>query len=502
MAHPLKQLAGQTAIYGLSSIIGRLLYYFLTPFITRAFLPDVYGIVTELYAYVGFLLVFLTYGMETGFFRFAEKSNDSKLVFSTALTPLIVTSSLFILTFILLAQPIANALQYPNNKEYIIMFAIIIGVDAFLALPFAKLRQENRPVKFASFKLIGIFLNIVIQLFFVVLCKDNENAFLSRFYISDLHYLYKPKIGVGYIFIANLIASTVTLILFIPDLLKIKYTFSKPLLKKMLVFSLPLLFVGLAGMANETLDRVLLKYLVSIPEGTADPTQYAMSQLGIYGAVFKISVLMTLFTQAFRYAAEPFFFAQEKKVGAKKVYADIMKYFIIFGLLIFLGVTLFIDIFKYFIGEKYWEGLYIIPILLAANLFFGIVFNLSFWYKLTDKTKYGAYIAGIGAIVTILFNLILVPRIGYLGSAWGHFASFLCMMIISFFLGRKFYRINYPLKSIFFYITLAFIIWLGSLNTGIEGNIKYLVNTILIIGFICVIVFKEKLHLKLLKKEA
>ena len=500
MAHPIKKLVGQTAIYGLSSIIGRLLYYFLTPFITRAFLPDEYGVVTELYAYVGFLLVFLTYGMETGFFRFAEKSKNPQLVFSTALTPLIVTSLLFILAFILLAQPIANILQYPDNKEYIIMFAIIIGFDAFLALPFAKLRQENRPIKFASYKLIGIFLNIIIQLFFVVVCKDNENEFLARFHIPSYSHLYNPEIGIGYIFIANLIASTVTLALFIPDLVKIKYTFSKPLLKKMLVFSLPLLFVGIAGMANETLDRVLLKYLISIPEGIEDHAEYAMSQLGIYGAVFKISILMTLFTQAFRYAAEPFFFAQEKEIGAKKVYADIMKYFIILGLLIFLGVTLYIDIIKYFIGEKYWEGLYIIPILLAANLFFGILFNLSFWYKLTDKTKYGAYIAGIGAIITLLFNVILVPVIGYLGSAWGHFASFFTMMIISYFLGRKYYRIQYPLKDIFIYVLIVLVIYFGSLYSGFEGFIKYLVNTGLIFGFILIVVFKEKLHLKLLKK--
>ncbi|MCD4792276.1 MAG: polysaccharide biosynthesis C-terminal domain-containing protein [Bacteroidales bacterium] len=500
MAHPIKKLVGQTAVYGLSSIVGRLLNYLLVPFITRAFLPDIYGVVVELYAYVGFLLVLLTYGMETGFFRFAEKTNNSNSVFSTALAPLFVTSTVFILAFSFLAQPIANLIQHPDNKEYIIIFAFIIGIDAFVSLPFAKLRHENKALKFAAFKLIGISLNIVIQLFFVVICKENSDEFLANFHISGLRHLYNPEIGVGYIFIANLIASIFTLILFVPDLIKVKYSFSKPLLKKMLAFSVPLLFVGLAGMANETIDRILLKYLIVVPPGIDDHAEYVMTQVGIYGGVFKISILMTLFTQAFRYAAEPFFFAQEKEVGAKKVYADVMKYFIIFGLIIFLGVLLFLDIFKFFVGKEYWEGLYIIPILLAANLFLGIIYNLSFWYKLTDKTKYGAYIAGIGALITILFNFILIPKIGYLGSAWGHLACYFTMMIISFFLGRKYYRINYPLKDIFIYVLAALIIYFGSLFIELEGNIKYLLNTGLITGFLTVVVLKEKLHSKILKR--
>jgi len=499
MGSPIKKLIGQTAIYGLSSIVGRLLSYLMVPIVTRVFMPDVYGVAVELYAYVGFWLVFLTYGMETGFFRFAEKLKDGNKAFSTAIIPLFITSSLFIFSLILFSQSIANFLQYPNNREYIVFFAIIIGVDAFLALPFAKLRQENRPVKFATFKLLGIFINIGIQLFFLVLCKKNSNESLSYFHIEALSSFYNSEIGVGYIFIANLVASTFTLLLFIPSFFKLRLTFSKELLKKMLAFSIPLLFVGLAGMANETIDRIMLKHLVVVPEGTIDVSKYIMSQLGIYGAVFKLSVLMTLFIQAFRYAAEPFFFAQEKELGSKKVYANVMKYFIIFGLLIFMGVMLFIDIFKYFIDVKYWEGLNIVSILLISNLFLGIIYNLSLWYKLTDKTKYGAYIAGIGAIITILFNLILIPKIGYLGSAWGHFACYFVMMIISYFLGQKYYKIDYPLKDIFIYILLATVIYIASLYNDFSGIIKHSINTMLILGFITFVLFKEKLFFRILK---
>ncbi len=499
MGSPIKKLIGQTAIYGLSSIVGRLLSYLMVPIITRVFMPDVYGIVVELYAYVGFLLVFLTYGMETGFFRFAEKIKDANTVFSTAITPLFVTSSVFIISLIVFSQSIANFIQYPNNNEYIIFFAIIIGVDAFVSLPFAKLRQENKAIKFATFKLIGIFLNIGIQFFFIVICKNNSNESLSIFHIESLAHIYNPEIGVAYIFIANVVASVFTLLLFIPDLFKVKFSFSKILLKKMLIFSLPLLFVGLAGMANETIDRIMLKYLISIPAGTEDASKYVMTQLGVYGAVFKLSILMTLFIQAFRYAAEPFFFAQEKEVGAKQVYANVMKYFVVFGLFIFLGVILFLDIFKYFIDEKYWEGLYIVPILLVANLFLGIIYNLSLWYKLTDKTKYGAYIAGIGAIITILFNLILIPKIGYLGSAWGHFACYFTMMIISYFLGRKYYKVDYPLKDIFIYFVLAATIYIASLFNEFEGLFAYFINTVLILGFVLFVLIKENLLYRLLR---
>jgi O-antigen/teichoic acid export membrane protein len=253
-------------------------------------------------------------------------------------------------------------------------------------------------------------------------------------------------------------------------------------------------------MINEVIDRILLKYLITVPDGIEEPHKYIMSQIGIYGANYKLSVLVVLFIQAFRYAAEPFFFSQEKDKNAKHTYAAVMKYFIIFGLLIFLGIMLYIDIVKYFISnEEYWAGLHIVPILLFANLFLGVVYNLSVWFKLTDRTKYGAYIAGIGASVTLIMNITLIPLIGYLGSAWAHFACYLTMMVISFFLGRKYYRIDYPLKDIAVYVIISLALYFGSLYTGFEGHMKYIVNTLLIFVFIGIVIWKEKLYVRLLK---
>ncbi len=487
MANPLKKLLGQTAVYGLSSIVGRLLNYLLVPLYTRLFLPAEYGVVTDLYAYVGFLIVLLTYGMETAFFRFAEKSKNQNKVFSTAVTPLFLTSSIFITLVILFAQPIANILMYPEHKEYIIWFAIIIGVDAFISLPFAKLRQENKAIKFATFKFINIGLNIGFNLFFLLLCpyilKNNSSSIIG--------YIYNPNLGIGYIFISNLIASLSTLLLFVPDFLKVKYTFSKALLKQLLLYGSPLLFAGLAGMVNEVIDRILLKYLTVPPENVKDAHEYTMSQIGIYGANYKLSILMTLFIQAFRYAAEPFFFAQRKERGAKKTYADVMKYFVIFGLLIFLGVMLYIDIAKRFIANEYWEGLKVVPILLLANLFLGIIYNLSVWFKLTDRTKYGAYIAGLGALITLALNFILIPIIGYLGSAWATFACYFVMMTVSYLLGRKYYRINYQIRRIAAYTMLAVGIYLVSYFIEVQGIFKYVVSTALLVVFLATISYFE-----------
>ncbi|MCF6364788.1 MAG: oligosaccharide flippase family protein [Bacteroidales bacterium] len=495
MASPIKKLIGQTAVYGLSSIVGRFLNYLLVPLYTSLFVTSEYGIVTELFAYAGFLMVFLTYGMETAYFRFSEKHDNPSKVFSTAVSPILFTSSLFIAVVILFSKSIADTLQYPDNVEYIVWFAFIIGLDSITAIPFAKLRRENKAIKFVTFKFINIGLNIGLNLFFLLLCpilsENNPDSFISGF--------YSKNIGIGYIFISNLIASSVTLLLFLPDFLKAKLIFSKKLLKQLLFYGFPLLFAGLAGMINEVIDRILLKYLIVIPEGIENAHEYVMSQIGIYGANYKLSVLVILFIQAFRYAAEPFFFSQEKKENAKKVYAAVMKYFVIFGLFIFLSIMLYIDIVKYFISnESYWVGLDIIPILLVANLFLGVVYNLSVWFKLTDKTKYGAYIAGVGALITIGVNTVLIPVFGYLGSAWAHFSCYLAMMIISYFLGRKYYRINYPLKDIFIYVLFAGAIYAGSLFFEFKGSVKYLVNTGFILSFIIFVVLKEKLYLRLL----
>lgn len=500
MASPLKKLVGQTAVYGLSSILGRLLNYLLVPLYTQLFAPPEYGIVTDMYAYVGFLFVLLTYGMETAFFRFAETEKHGRdKTFSSGITALSLTSGIFIVFMIFFADPVADWLMYPEHPEFVIWFALIIGLDTFTSLPFAKLRSENKAVKFAAFKFINIGLNIGFNLFFLLLCpyllEQNPNSFVAG--------VYNPSIGIGYIFISNLIASIVTLLLFIPDFFRLNYQFSGKLLKQMLLYGSPLLFAGLAGMVNEVIDRILLKYLTVIPEGIENGKEYILAQIGIYGANYKLSILMTLFIQAFRYAAEPFFFAHKTEKNAKEIYAQVMKYFVIFGLFIFLGIMLYIDIAKYFINSRYWEGLKIVPILLAANLFLGIVYNLSVWYKLTDRTRYGAFIAGGGAIITLTLNFMLIPEMGYMGSAWATFACYFAMMSGSFLLSRKYYRINYELKTIGLYAFTAAAIWYASQYTDFNIYAKYGLNTLLLAAFIGLVAYKENIPqmIKNLKKK-
>ncbi len=445
MFHPIKQLAGQTAIYGLGTMIPRFLNYaLLTPFYTRIFGTGEYGVVTELYAYVVVLLVILTYGMETGYFRFSVSDKDKDRVFSTAWISLFITSSLFILVVILFNKPIAEVLEYTANREYIIIFAIIVGMDAFSAIPFAKLRRENRGLRFATIKLVNVAVIIVLVFFFLLFVPQ----VVSRNPDSWLKLIYAHDFGVGYVFVANLAGSTISLLLLLPEIISIKPVFNSELMKRMLRYSFPLLIAGLAGTLNEALDKIVLKHL--LPD-----EMDAMAQLGIYGASFKIAVFLSLFIQMFRYAAEPFFFARAKDKNAKELYALVMKYFIIAGLLIFLGITLFIEIAKYFIGPKFWTGLDVVPIVLMGYLFYGIFVNLSIWYKLNDLTKFGAILTLIGAIVTVTINVIFVPIYGYYASAWGHFFCYLVMVACSYYLGRKHYPVDYPLKSIVLYGAVA-----------------------------------------------
>ncbi len=482
----LKKLLGQTAIYGTSSIIGRLLYYFLTPIYTRIFLTEEYGIVTELFAYVGFFMIFLTFGMETTYFRFSSNRYDEKKVFNTSMLPIILLSAAFVIILTLFSQSAADYLKYHNNPEYIIWFALIIGLDALTALPFARLRKQNKPIKFATIKFLNIGTNVGINLFFLVFCRLMAEGKEDTIWNT----LYSKEFGVGYIFIANLVASLLSLVLLYKEILSIRFSIDKKLIREMFIFSAPLVIVGFSGMINEALDRILLKEWTIIPEG-AD-SKYIMSQLGIYGANYKLSIFMTLFIQAFRYGAEPFFFSHAKEKNSKQTYADVMKYFIIAGLFIFLGVTLYIDIAKHFIGEDYRSGLSIVPILLLANLFLGIIFNLSIWYKLNNLTKFGAIIGIIGATITILLNYILIPKIGFLGSAWATFFCYLTMMVLSYLLGQKHYKINYDLKSIFIYSALA--IGVFFIAKHLEPSnllLKLTFNTALLALFALIIAKKE-----------
>ncbi|PIV62847.1 MAG: polysaccharide biosynthesis protein [Bacteroidetes bacterium CG02_land_8_20_14_3_00_31_25] len=475
----IKQLAGQTAVYGLSSIIGRLLNYLLVPLYTNIFSTGEYGVVTELYAYLSFLIIVLTYGMETGFFRFWESEKGNLKVYSTSLISLFVSSFVFIVLVIVFSKPIASVLEYNNHSEYVIWLGIIIGFDALTAIPFAYLRQQNKALKFALIKLINIIIFIGLNLFFLLLCP-----LLIKNGIKIPNWIYSSEVGVGYIFISNMFASVITLILLIPTM-KIKFSFDAVIWKKMLLYSLPLLIAGLAGMVNETFDRAMLKRLLT-------DTSTAMEQLGIYGANYKVSILMTLFIQTFRYAAEPFFFSQAKEKNAKELYAQVMKYFIIFGLIIFLGVLLYLDIIKYFIGENFRSGLKVVPILLLANLFLGIFFNLSIWYKLTNKTSWGALLAIFGAVITISFNLWLIPIMGYMGAAWATLICYFAMMVASFLLGNMFYKVKYPLLRIGIYFLAAFAIYAVSLIVKIDSSsLSLLFNSFLFVLYIVFVLYME-----------
>ena len=497
----LKKLVGQTAIYGLSSIVGRFLNYFLVPLYTNVFSTEQYGIVTEMYAYVSFLIVVLTYGMETAFFRFSTiESENKKPIYSTAVITIFSTSSLFILFALLFSHPIANWLRYPNNNEYVIWFAIIVGLDAFSSIPLAKLRQENKAFRFALVNLVSIGVNILLNIFWVYYCKIGYETkgvhagwFIDTFYNADLiSTFYNHNIGVGYIFIANLIASIAKAVLLFPTAVKVEFKYHLSTLKKMLIYASPLLIVGLAGMVNETFDRIMLKYLLidKLKEAST------MRLLGIYGACYKISIIISISIQAFRYAAEPFFFNQQKNKDAKDLYSKVMTYFVMACSFVFLLIMMYIDIVMYYVGKDFRVGIAVVPILLLANICLGIYYNLSIWYKLTGHTMYGAYVALGGAAITILLNYLLIPTMYYMGAAYTTLICYAAMMIASYIIGQKFYPVNYSLKNISAYLGGAIILYfinsfaLSHLNFSSLIS-KLLFNTLFIIGFLGIVYIFE-----------
>jgi O-antigen/teichoic acid export membrane protein len=495
----LKKLAGQTAIYGVSSILARTLNFLLTPFYALIFLNDQFGIITEMYAYVAFLVVLLTYGMETAYFRYATRPDlNAQKVYSNTLYSLTFTTTLFILLAMVFSQEIANWLRYPNHEEYIVWFALIVGLDAIASIPLAKLRKESRAKKFAVVNLINIGINIGFNIFFFWYCKGNFDAGNSNWLI-DL--CYNPEVGVGYVFIANLIASIVKFIILVPEM-DIKGEFDMTLLKGMLKYAYPMLFVGLAGIVNEMLDRTILKEMLTkqyLAEGTY-PTeelahQAALSQLGIYGGNYKIAMSVMLFLQAFRYAAEPFFFNQEKEKDAKKTYAKVMNLIVIAVAFFFLIISLNLQIFKYFIPNPvYWEGLVVVPILLFAYVFYGIYINQSIWYKLSNKTHYGTLISVVGAIITVVANVSLIPIWGYVGCAWATLFCYAVMVVFSYYLGQQHYPIPYNLRKIALFLGSAtlfyFISWKVDPN-GVFNVWQFLYNNALVVLFILLVFYFE-----------
>ncbi len=474
---PLKILAGQTAIYGMSSIVGRMVGYLLVPFHTYlVFSPDEYGIVTLLYSYIAFLMVLLIHGMETGFFRFFEKHKYERAkVFTAALFSVSAVSIIFALVVIAFNQPIASLLDFPGRGDYVVLMAAIVALDAIISIPFARLRAENRPVRFAVLKLVNIVSNVGFNVFFLWLCPLllKSGPEILKPMVGGI---YKPELGVGYVFVSVLLSSLITLVLLLPVVFRERFEFSASMWRKIFAFSTPLAFVGLAGVANVNLDKILLTHLLPV-----DDPRYL---IGIYGACYKVSVIMVLFIQAFRFAAEPFFFFQESQQNARQTYALVLKYFLVACLFLFLATMFFIDVVGLFVGARFREGLIVVPILLMANLFLGIYFNLSFWYKLTDKTWYGAIITMVGTFVTIVLNVLLIPKIGYVGSAWAALACYFTMVLISYFLGQKNYPVPYETGRLILMIAGAVALYFLSLALpDMSGLFRYFEGILLLIVF-------------------
>jgi len=441
----MKNLAKQTAVYGLSSILGKFLNWCLVPLYTYVLASSAeYGIVTNLYAWTALLIVFLTYGMETGFFRFVNKKEEN----ATA----VYSSSLI---------------------------CSIVAMDAFGAIPFAYLRYKNRALRFAILKLIMIFVNIFFNIFFLVVCPKLQEAAPAL-----VDWFYDPGYGVGYVLIANMLSTAAVTLLLIPEIKKAKIFVDFKLLKQILRYSLPLLVLGIAGIMNQTVDKIIFPFLMPDRE-------IADSQLGIYGACFKIAMVMMVFTQAFRYAYEPFIFAQNKGGDKRGEYADAMKFFVIFSMLIFLGMMFYLDILKYLIRNDYWEGLRIVPVILMSYFFQGVFFNLSLWYKLIDKTQYGAYLSLIGLVITLAINILFVPYFGYLASAAASLVCYFAIMLISYYLGQKHYPIVYDLKSIGLYFVVAIGLFAVSCISPAEGLFKYLQNTVLLVAYLALIIRRD-----------
>ena len=477
MANPIKKLFGEIAIYGLSSIIGRLLNYLLVPLYTYIFInPADYGVVSELYAWVAFLIVILTFGMETAFFKFIQNEGDQKNVFSTALSALLSLNSVFFLVVLLFYQDIASLLLYEDHGEYIVMLGAIVSIDAISALPLAKLRAEEKAKRFSIIQLSSIAVNIILNVIFLLFCFDYNN----------------PEQGVFYIFLANLIASLVKPIFLLKSFTLIR-GIDRSLLKRMLVFSFPLAIAGFAGIINETLDRILLKQMLYNPENPSS-LDYAEAQVGIYSASYKLAMLIAILLQAYRYAAEPFFFSQMKNQDRNKIYSQIMNVFIAFVCGIFLLVTLNIDIFKYFIqNETYWVGLQVVPILLMANIFLGIYYNQSIWFKLSGKTKFGAYIALFGASLTVLLNILYIPKFGYMACAWATLLVYFTQMVISYILGQRYYPIPYNLKKFIFYISLALALFFLSPYVKVDNfTVNLFIQNSLLLMFVLTAVYTER----------
>ena len=473
----LKSLAKDTAIYGLSSIVGRFLNYLLVPVYTYKIAAESggYGIVTNLYAYTALFLAILTFGMETTLFRFSSKEGeDAKKVYGTVLRLVGGVCLAFLVLVLAFIKPISSAMGYASHPEYVGCMAAIVAMDAFQAIMFSRLRQQRRPLKFMSLKFAFIIPNVLINLFIFLVLPKMFGTFpaLQQLYVG-------MDYGVGLIFFANLLCTFCVFFGFIPELKGLGYGFDKDLAKRMLKYTWPLLLLSLVGILNQVADKILFPYLMPGAEGKV--------QLGIYGACVKIAMIMSLLTQAFRYAYEPIVFSSGRESNSPETLADGMKYFVVFALLAFLAVMFYMPILRHFIQPAYWEGLDVIPIVMAAEIFMGIYFNLSFWYKLTDKTWWGAIMSAVGAAVMIGVNVIFVPKIGYMACAWGGFAGYGVAMLMSYFLGRDRYPVPYDMRTIFVFCVIAGALYFFSTSfeeLKLPVVINLIFNTLLLLTFV------------------
>lgn len=476
----IKKLAGQTMWYGVSSIAARFLFYLLTPYFTTKLSVARYGDMSLMYAAIPFLNVIFTYGIETAFFRFSTKESDSKAIYNTSIISILCTTFFLTTLLIFFRSSIAHLLRLDNNPEFIVYASLIIALDTLCTLPFAKLRLDQRPRKYALIRIATIILQIFVTYFLLSVCPrlvaENPNGFFATF--------YNPNYGVGYIIIANLIASFSALIFLHKEFFSFEFKFDKKIWVEMMIYSMPLIIAGFGGMVNETFDRIMLSWLAPVTSITA-----AKDQVAIYSACYKLSILITLFIQAFRLGAEPFFFKQAEGQDPQKVYARVMKFFVITITVMFLVVALYIDIWKYFLSTDpaklkiYWTGLKVVPILLLANMFLGIYYNLSIWYKLTHKTIAGAYITLVGAGLTLLINFIFIPYFGYMACAWATFLCYFSMMVISFIWGQKDYKIPYAWKKLCAYIIIVVVLFLihEAFTHFFSGNIANFVSATLLL---------------------
>lgn len=491
-----KKFLGQTMVYGISTIASRLLNFILTPIFTRSYGASALGVFTKMYAYASMTNAILAFGMETTFFRYLNKHEDKKQqVYNNSFLIVAFISTLFLITGLVFTEPItkwllnSNMSHYQDQKRYVQYFLWLLFSDAICVIPFARIRADGKPFRYSIIKFINILSYVLLSLFFIygiplIIKHDLPGAAFFQNWFRDK--------WVGYVFIANLVASALTFLLLVPEFLKVQFKFDRDLFKKMLSYSWPVLIANLSFIVNENLDKILLDRYTTEAE------------VGIYGAVCKLAIFLSIFNMAFRLGAEPFFFSYAKNENAKVTYAKILEYFVIALSILFVALTANIEILKYFISRdakhlaEYWVGLPAVPYLLVGYVCLGIYMNLSIWYRLSDQTRFGLYISLIGAFITIVFNIILIPKFSYMGSAWVSMATYGTMMIISYILGQKYYPIPYNLKKILAYLIISIILVFSSFFV-FNRNI-YIGNAMLIVFVAGIAYFEKDDLMKILKR--